>query len=62
MPLRAKVMTAVLTPLRGKARKSQKSCDAPARKSAGGRLPDFAGLLRQLFTPLQSGVQLGRIA
>ncbi len=29
-------------------------------------LPDFAGLLRQLFTymgtPLQSGVQLGRIA
>ncbi len=25
-------------------------------------LPDFAGLLRQLFTPLHSGVQLGRIA
>ncbi len=41
-----------LTPLRGKACEGEESPDAPV----------FAGLLRQLFTPLQSGVQLGCIA
>ncbi len=47
------------------ARKSgegEESPDAPWRKSVRRRLPDFAGLLHQLFTPLQSGAQLGRIA
>ncbi len=62
MPLRAKVMTGVLMSLRGKTREGEESPDAPMRKSARRRLPDFTGLLCQLFKPLQSGVQLGRIA
>ncbi len=59
-----------LMPLRGKAREGEESPGAPARRRGvtwcpGAHpisLPDFAGLLRQLFTPLRSGVQLGRIA
>ncbi len=61
-------------PCTEKAREGEESPDAPAQKSARRRLvtwcpgaypislQDFAGLLRQLFTPLRSGVQLGRIA
>ncbi len=73
MPLHAKVRSH-LTPLHGKAREGVESPDAPVWKSARRRgvtwysgahpisLPDFDELLRQLFTPLQSGVQLGHIA
>ncbi len=50
-----------MTPLRGKARESEESHDAPALEGeespdalmgASYQPPDFAGLLRQLFTPL----------
>ncbi len=57
---RAKVRSH-MTPLRGKAREGEESPDAPALEGeespdalmgASYQPPDFAGLLRQLFTPL----------
>ncbi len=56
---RAKVRSH-LTPLLGKVRGGEESPDAPVRILSA--FPNFAGLLRQLFTALKNGVQLGRIA
>ncbi len=58
VPLRAKAGSHLM-PLRRKARRRGVTWCLGAHPIS---LQDFAGLLRQLFTPLRSGVQLGRIA